>query len=647
MRIPLLAVIALPVISICFITTSQAVSVSPYDLCSNPPCFLTRGVPIQYPFGIGSGGCGHHDFQVECDNENFDTAVLIIKGRKYSVRMAFYNENTLQVVDARFAKNPCYHPNASLDFTGSPFQIASRYSNLTYWLNCSTKPINDYSQVPCEKSSYMGFSDSKAAKNSCSSVFQVPVLEVDSSDLTGNMTQEIKLWLMRMLLSKGFWIKWDEGKTNNDTCSSCQLSNGICGYNVSDASKQFLCYCKDGTHPKHCVNGGGTEKRIIIGSCIGGLAVLVAATALLLRFLSRRKIKLTLAPKNACDDSEFDQAEMGDLPIFSYRELEQATNYFDEKRELGGGGYGKVYLGKLRDGRSVAVKRFHENNCNRVGQFVNEVRILSSIRHCNLVRLFGCCKERQNLLLVCEYVPNGTLFDHLHGEQRGKNGLRWEARLKIALETASALAYLHFDSYPPIFHRDVKSTNILLDENMGVKVADFGLSRLVPLEASHVSTSPQGTPGYVDPDYNQFYQLTDKSDVYSFGVVLIEIISGKKAVDELRDGREISLAHLATTKIQMGALQELVDPDLEFESDPVVNEMITSAAELAFLCLSAEKDDRPCMMEVVTQLHRIKQLGYGCLNCRNIASMRGTIKPDSVCKATGSSNFSSSAYISE
>jgi len=393
--------------------------------------------------------------------------------------------------------------------------------------------------------------------------------------------------------------------------------------------------------------GVRTEKRIIIGSCIGGLAVLVAATVLLVVFLLRRKKELTQATKNARDDSEFDQAEMGDLPLFSYRELEQATNYFDEERELGGGGYGKVYLGKLRDGRSIAVKRFHENNGNRFKQFVNEVKILSSVRHCNLVRLFGCCKERENLLLVCEYVPNGTLFDHLHGEQRGKNGLRWDDRLKIALETASALAYLHFDNHPPIFHRDVKSTNILLDENLGVKIADFGLSRLMPLEASHVSTSPQGTPGYVDPDYNHFYQLTDKSDVYSFGVVLIEIISGKKAVDELRDGKEISLAHLATTKIQTGVLQELVDPDLEFESDPVVNEMITSVAELAFLCLSAEKDDRPCMLEVVTQLHRIKQLGYGCLNCRNIASMGGMIKPDSECKATGSSNISPSPDISE
>jgi serine/threonine protein kinase len=147
-----------------------------------------------------------------------------------------------------------------------------------------------------------------------------------------------------------------------------------------------------------------------------------------------------------------------------------------------------------------------------------------------------------------------------------------------------------------------------------VKVADFGLSRLVPLQVTHVSTIPQGTPGYVAPEYHQFYQLTDKSDVYSFGVVLMEIISGMLAVDIMRDGREISLAHLATTKLQSGALHELVDPDLEFEFDPVVKEMITGVAELAFLCL-AEKDNRPCMMEVVTQLRRIKQVGFGCQNC--------------------------------
>jgi len=604
-------VISLPVISLCLITSSQTASL--YDFCSNPPCFLARGVPIQYPFGIASRGCGHRDFQVECDTEFSDTSALNIKGRNYSIMKAFLDGRSLRVLDVLIHQSPCYLPNASLDFTGSPFKIASPYSNLTYLLNCS-EPINDYSQIDCANTSYLGFNDSKAS-NRCMSVFQVPVQEVKPSEFTGNMSQEFKLWQMRDLLRKGFWVNWGEGKAENDDCSSCRSSHGICGYNVSDARKQFLCYCKHGTHPRNCFHGGGTEKRSIIGSCIGGLAALVVATVLLVFFMRRRK-KLVLATQNACDDLEFDQAETGHLPVFSYRELEQATNFFDENRALGDGGYGKVYLGKLQDGRSVAVKRFYENNCNRVQQFVNEIRILSSAHHCNLVRLFGCCKERENLLLVYEYVPNGTLFDHLHGERRG-NGLRWDIRLKIALETANALAYLHFDINPPIFHRDVKSANILLDENMGVKVADFGLSRLVPVQVTHVSTAPQGTPGYVDPEYYQFYKLTDKSDVYSFGVVLIEIISGKMAVDELRDGREISLAHLATIKIQTGALRELVDPDLEFESDPVVKEMITSVAELAFLCISAEKDDRPCMMEVVTQLNRIKQVGYGCLNCRN------------------------------
>eukprot|EP01018_Ginkgo_biloba_P022828 Gb_38461 [translate_table: standard] len=165
---------------------------------------------------------------------------------------------------------------------------------------------------------------------------------------------------------------------------------------------------------------------------------------------------------------------------------------------------------------------------------------------------------------------------------------------------------------PPIFHRDVKPTNILLDGNLRVKIADFGLSKLMPIKATHASTVPQGTPGYLDPDYHQTYQLTDKSDVYSFGVVLIEIISAKMAVDTTREGKEIGLANLAISKIQSGALHELVDPDLRFESNPLVKSMVTRVAELAFRCLAAEKDDRPCMMEVASQLEEINQMGYGC-----------------------------------
>jgi serine/threonine protein kinase len=177
--------------------------------------------------------------------------------------------------------------------------------------------------------------------------------------------------------------------------------------------------------------------------------------------------------------------------------------------------------------------------------------------------------------------------------------------LNIAIQTAQALAFLH-SLDPPIFHRDVKSSNILLDENFNVKLADFGLCRLVPVDASHVTTAPQGTPGYVDPEYYQCYQLTEKSDVYSFGVVLVEIISAKTAMDINRNRREINLANMAITKIQEGALHELVDPQLEIEMNHEVKVMVSAVAELAFRCLASERDDRPHMKEVVAQLEEIR-----------------------------------------
>lgn len=258
----------------------------------------------------------------------------------------------------------------------------------------------------------------------------------------------------------------------------------------------------------------------------------------------------------------------------------------------------------LHDGRIVAVKRLYENNFKRVEQFMNEVEILTKLRHENLVMLYGCTSKRsRELLLVYEYIPNGTVADHLHGKRAASGLLSWPVRLNIAIETANALAYLHKSD---IIHRDVKTNNILLDNDFHVKVADFGLSRLFPTDATHVSTAPQGTPGYVDPEYYQCYQLTEKSDVYSFGVVLIELISSLQAVDTNRHRHDINLANMAVNKIQNHTLHELVDSSLGFETNSTVRRMATLVAELAFRCLQQEKDMRPSMEEVLEALRGIK-----------------------------------------
>ncbi|KAK9064559.1 hypothetical protein SSX86_015941 [Deinandra increscens subsp. villosa] len=293
------------------------------------------------------------------------------------------------------------------------------------------------------------------------------------------------------------------------------------------------------------------------------------------------------------------------VSLFSYEELEDATQNFSPSHELGDGGFGAVYYGKLQDGREVAVKKLHNHNYNRVQQFINEVELLTKLRHPNLVVLYGCTsRQSSELLLVYEYVSNGTFADHLHGELANPNRLTWPIRMNIAIETASALVYLHASE---VIHRDVKTNNILLDDNFCVKVADFGLSRLIPDNATHVSTAPQGTPGYVDPQYHQRYQLTDKSDVYSFGVVLIELISSMVAVDLNRSQDEISLANLALKRIQRHAIDQLIDPNLN--TNPEIINRITLVIELAFRCLQYDSDMRPTMNEVLDVLMEIQALG--------------------------------------
>ncbi|KAI4313891.1 hypothetical protein L6164_026837 [Bauhinia variegata] len=385
-----------------------------------------------------------------------------------------------------------------------------------------------------------------------------------------------------------------------EECVDCYETAGIC----LDGGESYNCN-KAAAEDKH-----KSWKMVIVGSIIGGAFIIIIIIALL--FYKRRHPSSSFKYQSRNIDGDLDSN--GDLecsriffgiPVFSYKELEEATNNFDCTRELGEGGFGTVYYGKLQDGREVAVKRLYEHNYRRVQQFMTEIQILTRLRHTNLVTLYGCTsRHSRELLLVYEFIPNGTVACHLHGDLAKPGSLPWSVRMKIAIETASALAYLHATD---IIHRDVKTNNILLDNHFCVKVADFGLSRLFPNDVTHVSTAPQGTPSYLDPEYYQCYQLTNKSDVYSFGVVLLELISSMPAVDVTRSRNEINLAILAVRKIQNSVLSELIDPSLGFESDNEVKRMIVSVAELAFQCLQLDRDTRPAMDQVLRMLERIEK----------------------------------------
>lgn len=327
--------------------------------------------------------------------------------------------------------------------------------------------------------------------------------------------------------------------------------------------------------------------------------------------------------------------------IFTYEELDAATDGFGNANELGAGGFGTVYKGVLRDGSVVAVKRLYKNSYKGVEQFANEVDILSRLRHPNLVALYGCTSSSsatcRDLLLVYEFVPNGTLAYHLHGKDGGGDPLflAWPTRLGIAVETAAALAYLHAHQ---VLHRDVKTTNILLDDGFHVKVADFGLSRLFPADGAtqHVSTAPQGTPGYVDPAYQRRYQLTDKCDVYSFGVVLVELVSSRPAVDMAQAGTDVNLACMAVRMIQCGEIDRLVDPRLGYGSSACETKgTIDMVAEVAFRCLQPEQDVRPSIgevLDVIRQAHQRITEKVACAATDGAASPKKSSdgSPDSV-----------------
>ncbi|KAM1008115.1 hypothetical protein PS2_004572 [Malus domestica] len=291
--------------------------------------------------------------------------------------------------------------------------------------------------------------------------------------------------------------------------------------------------------------------------------------------------------------------------IFKAEELEKATNNYHESGILGEGGYGIVYKGILAadNNKVVAIKKSKICVPTQKEQFVNELLVLSQINHRNVVRLLGCCLELEVPLLVYEFIAHGTLFEHIHGKKRKGSSFSLELRLKIAAETAGALAYLHSSALMQIIHRDVKLTNILLDENYTAKVSDFGASRLIPLDQAQLATLVQGTIGYLDPEYFHTSQLTDKSDVYSFGVVLMELLTSKLALDSHRPEGEKNLARFFLCLMEEDRLNEILDDDILNERNI---ETLKTVANLAKRCVRLKGEDRPTMKEVAMELEGMR-----------------------------------------
>ncbi|XP_061968479.1 probable LRR receptor-like serine/threonine-protein kinase At1g53430 [Populus nigra] len=337
-------------------------------------------------------------------------------------------------------------------------------------------------------------------------------------------------------------------------------------------------------------NGGGLS----VGAIIGIVAASCVLAALVL---------LVLRKKGYMGGKDLEDKELRALDLqtgyFSLRQIKHATNNFDPANKIGEGGFGPVYKGMLSDGSVIAVKQLSAKSKQGNREFVNEIGMISALQHPHLVKLYGCCIEGNQLLLVYEYLENNSLARALFGRDEHQIKLDWQTRKKISLGIAKGLAYLHEESRLKIVHRDIKATNVLLDKDLNAKISDFGLAKLDEEENTHISTRIAGTIGYMAPEYAMRGYLTDKADVYSFGVVVLEIVSGKSNTNYRPKEEFVYLLDWAYVLQEQGNLLELVDPSLGSDYSKIE---ALRMLNLALLCTNPSPTLRPSMSSAVKML---------------------------------------------
>ncbi|CAL4956708.1 unnamed protein product [Urochloa decumbens] len=399
-------------------------------------------------------------------------------------------------------------------------------------------------------------------------------------------------------------LDWEIG---NETC---EMARNMASYACHDRNSEcvdstngsgYLCNCSTGYEGNPYILDGCT------GTCIGSIVLVIFIFSA--RVIFERQ-KLTNVKKQYFQQHgglllfEKMKSDLGlAFMVFSEAELQQATKKFDKSEILGHGGHGTVYKGIIKD-IPVAIKKCALIDDRHKREFGKEMLILSQINHKNIVKLLGCCLEVEVPMLVYEFIPNGTLFDLIHGKKRTTH-IPFSSLLRIVNEAADGLAFLHSYANPPIRHGDVKTSNILLDENYMAKVSDFGASILAPTDEAQFVTMVQGTCGYLDPEYMQTCRLTDKSDVYSFGVVLLEILTGQMPfkLEDHEFKRSLSSSFLLAMK--ENKLDAMLDSQLRGQES---KELLKGLAQLAKQCLDMCGDNRPSMKEISEELSRLRKL---------------------------------------
>ncbi|KAL0350298.1 UNVERIFIED_CONTAM: Nodulation receptor kinase [Sesamum radiatum] len=408
-------------------------------------------------------------------------------------------------------------------------------------------------------------------------------LDVSHNDLTGNITWSITAMPFLKTLYFGCNSHLNKNLPSSLNKSNLTTDKGMCNAHLS-------------SHPAH---------GIVIGTIVGGSLLVITIVGACLFCLCRNKTKALqkldanghMMSKNAVYSVASTEAyarKSISVQNFTLEYIETATQRYQTL--IGEGGFGPVYRGTLPDGQEVAVKVRSATSTQGTREFENELNLLSAIRHENLVPLIGYCCENDQQILVYPFMSNGSLQDRLYGAAAKRKTLDWPTRLSIAL----GLTYLHTFSERCVIHRDVKSSNILLDHSMCAKVADFGFSKYAPQEGdSATSLEVRGTAGYLDPEYYSTQHLSSKSDVFSFGVVLLEIVSGREPLNISRPQSEWSLVEWAKCHIRNSKVEEIVDPSIKGGYHA---EAMWRVVEVALACIEPYAAYRPCMADIVREL---------------------------------------------
>ncbi|XP_059654890.1 wall-associated receptor kinase-like 10 isoform X1 [Cornus florida] len=630
MRERMIIELVLQIALLLWLTLTQASSALAASL-AKPGCPDKCGnITIPYPFGIGPN-CfaieSSYSFEIIC-NKSVTPPKPFVTSMNLEVLEISLTEGTIRVYNPVITSNCDNRVNHQVvNLNPTPFFFSDTYSRFTA-MGCDNLALIDYRglAIGCVSNCNVTSKDKVCYGINCCQTTIPPFFDffnasfrsiVSNNDNKGckyafMVDQEWFTKLTDPNAVKGMEkvpvvLRWG-------TFDMCRAYIGfypktsLCGtnascFNQSSTYNTTLCQCDHGYEGNPYLPHGcqGT------GTCFGILFLL--GTWWMIKLVrKRRKIKLheKFFKRNGGlllqQQLSSGEGNVEKTKLFSSKELEIATDHFNENRILGQGGQGTVYKGMLVDGKIVAVKKSKIVDESQLEQFINEVVILSQIIHRNIVKLYGCCLETEVPLLVYEFIPNGTLFQYIH-DQNEDFPLSWDIRVRIAIEVAGALSYLYSATSIPIYHRDIKSTNILLDDKYRAKVSDFGTSRSITGDQTHLTTKVQGTLGYLDPEYFQSSQFTEKSDVYSFGVVLVELLTGQKAISSAKSEEWRSLAAYFILTMKENRLFDILDARVVKEGG---KEEIMRVANLAKRCLNLNGRKRPTMKEVATELEGIR-----------------------------------------